>query len=215
MVDKDNRIRLDQTPVDFNESGITGQQHDEYPADSSRIRFDLMRTYLIGLLSNQSSEGDEPLEKREGTLWFNKTNNLLKLYTLVEETYIAKHLANFIGIDVDGEETSIQTLQDVLTGILSSMNNVGPRVIWSGFFTHDEINQIPIPDEFQGYAVMDNMHPLVYVEGALLDPRKTSIETGAPAYIKVTGLDVIPSQEYTVILEIITDIKQVTVPAEG
>lgn len=213
MADKDNRIRLDQTPVDFDKSGATGQLHDDYPADASRARFDQMRTFLIGLLANQSSEGIEPLEKRVGTLWFNKASELLKLYVLINGSYVAKHLAEFIGVEV-GEETS--TLQAVLTEVIASMVNVGPRVIWSGFFTEDEINQIPVPTEYQGYAAMDNMHALVYVEGNLIDPRRTIIEAGSPAYIKINGgLDVVPRQEYTVILEIATSVKEETVPAEG
>lgn len=213
MADKDNRIRLDQTPVDFTKSGTTGQDHDEYPADASRARFDLMRTYLIGLLCHQSSE-NEPLEKRTGTTWFDKAVNLLKLYTIVDGTYTPTHLSNFIGVNVGGDD--VQTLQETVTEILASMANVGPRVTWSGFFTHDEINQIPIPDEFQGYAAVDKMRPFVYLEGLLIDPRLTEIEVASPAYIKITGgLDVVPRQEYTVIMEVVTEIKTESVPAEG
>lgn len=211
MTDKDNRIRLDQTPVDFTESGTTGQNHDKYPKDQSRARYDQMRSFLIGLLANQSSE-NEPLEKRTGTTWFDKKVNLMKLFTLVDGSYIPKHLSNFIGINTGDE---VDTLQSVLTSILASMNNVGPRLIWSGIFNNDEINQIHIPDEYQGYAAMSNMHPLVYVEGSLIDPRKTVVDDSG-VYVKIIGgIDVSPRQEFTVILEIVTEIKQETVVSEG
>jgi len=67
----DNRIRYPAGLVDFaGEVGLTGQDHDSYPLQNTQARFDWMRLTLIGLLSNQSSVGDEPTQFRQGTTWF-------------------------------------------------------------------------------------------------------------------------------------------------
>jgi hypothetical protein len=208
----DNRIRLDQTPVDDSVRDKTGDLHDDYPSPNNAARYDFMQSYLIGLLSNQSSE-DEPLEKHPGMTWFNKQTLMLMLYW--DEAF--NNLSNYIGVDtedIDSEETVTRSLQDVLTEILGALQFVGPRVIWSGVFTTDEANEIPIPDDYQGYAAMPGMKPLVYLDGLLLDPRTTIIQPGNNTTIFITGgNDPQPRQEYTVILERVTDIKQETVPA--
>lgn len=67
----DNRIKLPAGEIDFdNTVGTTGQSHDLYPYPGHQPRYDHMRMYLIGLLSQQASF-DEPTEYREGTVWFN------------------------------------------------------------------------------------------------------------------------------------------------
>lgn len=65
----DGRIRLPGPPIDFtNDVGDTGKAHDTFPAPGP-VRFDHLRSYLIGLLSNQASFL-EPVEFRFGSLWF-------------------------------------------------------------------------------------------------------------------------------------------------
>ena len=77
----DARIVLPPTPIDFAiDVGETGQDHDTYPSPDTQARFDLMRMYLIGLLANQASIGDdEPTQFRNGTLWMDLTENALKI----------------------------------------------------------------------------------------------------------------------------------------
>lgn len=73
----DNRIRFPGPEVDFtNDVGLTGKEHDTFPAPGP-IRFDHIRSFLIGLLSNQASFL-EPIEFRFGTLWFDFNNNIFK-----------------------------------------------------------------------------------------------------------------------------------------
>lgn len=70
----DNRIRFPGPPIDFDsEVGTTGQAHDTFPAPG-QARFDWLRSYLIGLLSNQASY-TTPIEFRVGSLWFNLNDN--------------------------------------------------------------------------------------------------------------------------------------------
>lgn len=72
----DDRINLQPPLVDFSVVGTTGQAHDTFPAPG-QARFDWMRSYLIGLLSHQSSFS-EPIEFRLGTTWFDLNNASFK-----------------------------------------------------------------------------------------------------------------------------------------
>ena len=205
----DNRIRLDPPIVDFTLTDQTGQLHDSYPMPNTQARYDLMRTFLIGLLSNQSCDEvdefdnpQEPIQKRTGTLWFKK---IAKLLTIYDGEKFA-NLANYISIDNVSDINSLQAFIDM---VIANLTYVAPRLIWSGLFNADEINHISIPSKFQGYAVIPNMHPIVYINGLLIDPRSTVIQTGSPSYIKLNdGVDPIPGQKYTVILEHVTEIIQ-------
>ena len=74
----DNRIRYTAPEINFTtDVGITGQDHDSYPAPNQPFRYDWMRIALIGLLANQSSY-IEPVEYRDGTLWFDLNDNSYK-----------------------------------------------------------------------------------------------------------------------------------------
>jgi hypothetical protein len=74
----DNRIRLSAPLIDFvNDVGETGKSHDSFP-DAGQARYDHLRSYLIGLLSNQASY-TEPTEFRLGSLWFDINSNSLKI----------------------------------------------------------------------------------------------------------------------------------------
>jgi hypothetical protein len=211
MTDKDNRIRLDPPVVDFTVSGPTGQRHDEYPKPKTQARYDLMRTYLIGLLSNQSSNENtdgEPFEKRTGTLWYKKVAGLLELYDGTKFEDLSKH----IGVTVNEETVALSTL---LVSMLENLKYSAPRVIWCGRFETGQTN-LPIPENYQGYAAIEKMHPLVYIDGLMIDPRDTVIQEGAPAYIKMNdNVNPRPGQRYTVILEHVTDITQEDVIGQG
>lgn len=212
MTDLDNRIRLDPPIVDFSKSGTTGELHDNYPKPNTQARFDLMRTYLIGLLSNQSSDEDtdgEPFEKRTGTLWYKKKAALLEIFNGTKFEDLSKH----IGITVGDSEVSLESM---MLNVLASLNYVAPRAIWCGRFDFSPTNNISIPAAYQGYAAIKNMHPLVYINGLLIDPRDTVIQSGSPSYIKINdNFNPEAGQKYTVILEHVTDITQEDVIAQG
>ena len=72
----DDRINLQPPLVDFSLVGTTGQAHDTFPAPG-QARYDWMRSYLIGLLSHQSSF-EEPIEFRLGTTWFDLNTSSFK-----------------------------------------------------------------------------------------------------------------------------------------
>jgi len=210
----DNRIRLDQTPVDFTAADDVDQLHSDYPNPNTQARFDFMRSFLIGLLSHQSSSGeDEPFEKRIGTTWFNKTLGLMLLYDGEEFDSISKYLS--VESADDEGTVGMSSLQSIIDDIMSSLAFTGPKVVWSGVFTADEVDSIPIPIEFQEYSATNGMQAFVYIEGLLVDPRKTIIDSQTPNQINLVGVNSEPNQTFTVKLEKITAIKSETVPAEG
>jgi hypothetical protein len=213
MTDLDNRIRLDEPIVDFTKSGLTGQLHDDYPFPNTQARFDLMRTFLIGLLANQSCDEDihgEPAEKRTGSLWFKKKSALLELYNGSK----FDNLSKYIGITVDDVKVSIES---VLLNILSNLKYSAPKVIWCGrFIFGTDMTVIAVPEAYQGYASIKDIHPILYVEGKLIDPRDTVIDGGNPYFIRING-NFVPSanQKYTVFLEHVTSITQEDILNQG
>lgn len=76
----DYRIRFPAPLIDFaTDVGLTGQAHDNYPEAGAQARFDHLRLYLIGLLSNQASSAT-PSEFSDGTIWFDLSENYYKTY---------------------------------------------------------------------------------------------------------------------------------------
>ena len=212
----DNRIRLDTLPVDFTATEATGGLHDAYPGPNTQARYDQMRSVLIGLLSNQSSQS-EPFEKRTGTFWYKRTADGTKEYVKVHTGQEIDgsggnwtSLSDHIGLTVGTEDLS---LTEVITNIMATLQYVAPRVVWSGAFSYDNNNNtITIPNAFTGYAAIPNMHVLVYIDGLLIDPRITSLISGEFSYIQLTdAFKAKPGQKYTVIMEHVTDIENETI----
>lgn len=206
MGDLDNRIQL--TPpveVDFDVSGQTGQAHDSYPAPKTQARYDLMRSYLIGLLSNQSCDETQgqPNEMRTGTLWYQKAAQLLTIFNGTEFENLANHIAVKIA------DSDIRNLQTLLQSLVSSMQYVAPRVVWGGIIGYGTSRIFPIPEQFLGYASIAKMVPYIYINGVLIDPRNVTIELSSPAQILVNDTILIkPGQNYFIVLQHTTDIIQ-------
>ena len=79
MTTPDQRIRLPGAKINFStDVGTTGQDHDTFPAPG-QARYDHMRMYLLGLLSNQASYS-EPTQYREGSFWFDLNTLTFKIY---------------------------------------------------------------------------------------------------------------------------------------
>lgn len=206
----DNRIRLDETPVNFSRTTQTGQLHDSFPLPRTQARYDQIRSYLIGLLANQSSE-EPPFETRTGALWFNTKINALMIN--VDDNWV--NLDQVVMVNDGTDEDTVITLSDFATEVRASLQYVAPRIVYGGFFTRG-VNNIPIPEKYQGFANMQNMQPFLYVDGLLIDPRLTQIQPGSPAYIKMAdSVDVRRDQKYTVIIEHVTDLLSEDIVAQG
>lgn len=218
---QDNRIRLDPTLVDFTPSGTTGQAHDNYPAGNTQARYDWMRSFLIGLLSNQSGES-EPIQKRLGTLWLKVTaasldseNNtipetrFLKVYNPDNTEFI--NLAEYLGVDVNGSDVSLQSL---MASVLADVAMISPTTVWSGTIAVDNASQLPIPSSYQGYAALANMRAFVWIDGILLDPRITEIPEDTKTYIKIKdGYKTKRNQRFTVEMKRVISLNQETIIA--
>tara|TARA_R110000751_G_scaffold67485_3_gene137772 strand:+ start:203 stop:817 length:615 start_codon:yes stop_codon:yes gene_type:complete len=182
----DQRIRLTATKVDFtNDVGTTGQAHDSFPAPG-QARFDHMRMFLIGLLSNQASY-DEPLQYRDGTIWFDLNTNAFKVniggnWKLISDA-----------VNIDPTDTTV-TLSSWYETVNSVIQGFIPEVTFSGDAT-STTNLIPIPVSL-GTSNLNRC--FVWVNGLLLDPRKCEISGESVRLINST---VKSGDRYTIVLK--------------
>jgi hypothetical protein len=177
---QDNRIRFDAPRIDFAGTvGLSGKDHDNFPEPNSQARYDWMRMFLIGLLSNQSSLS-EPNEHRDGTLWFDKNDNVFKVSLDGEWVSLAKAISI---VDSNGTET---TLGDWYTSIASVIANVRSEIVFSGECTQDGVSNIPVPE-----SMITNLNGdsrcFIYKNGLLIDPRSCTLLGSPAATVKLTG----------------------------
>lgn len=178
----DNRIKFPALEIDFSDVGTTGQDHDTYPLENTQPRYDWMRMYLIGLLSNQASES-EPSQYRNGSLWFDLNTNIIKIRS--EDEW--KELSDTISIDD-------VTLSEFYSQFLAL--GLAADVTFSGTLS-TTTDQIPIPLNVQeAIAGKEGFQAMVHLNGLLQDPELIEISTTA-----VTLPDsVISGTQYVVVL---------------
>lgn len=163
----DNRIRLSSALIDFaNEVGLTGQDHDNYPAPNSQARYDHFRMFMIGLLSNQSSES-EPTQYRDGSLWFDLNDNILK----INVSGVWLDLANVLNLG----SLTLQQWFDQAASIIASS---APEIVYNVNITAGGVTQLDIPASLIS-KITTNARCFVYQNGLLIDPRNTTV-VGAP-----------------------------------
>jgi hypothetical protein len=199
MAINDNRIQLPPTEIDFdNDVGTTGQAHDNFPSDGQQPRYDWMRSFLIGLLSCQSSE-DPPTQYRNGTIWFNGAKNAY--YVWYDDAW--RSITEFIGI-IENTDGSVLSLADWYTIVDAKLNSVQPRVTFGGSAGADTVTSIPIP--VSAVNVIDGLtellHPLVYINGLLVDPRNTRFAVGCPNTVELlNGVNMDTGDSFVVIIQ--------------
>lgn len=192
---EDNRIRFPSPRVDFDtDVGITGQDHDTYPAPGQQPRYDWMRLFLIGLLSSQAS-ASEPTEYRNGSLWFDLSENVMK----VRSANAWVNIANAIKLDDDSDGTPV-TLANIYDTI-KSLLGYKPTANFSGHSTQDGITSIQIPTSLRAAAGAGS-RPFIWVDGVLIDPRNCEYVGGTePVSIRLTGGNTIDNgQTFTVLM---------------
>jgi|2_EtaG_2_1085320.scaffolds.fasta_scaffold03911_6 hypothetical protein len=179
----DNRVRLPAAKIDFaTDVGVASQDHDDYPPPQGQARFDHMRMFLIGLLSQQSSFL-EPTEFRDGTPWFDL--NTLQLKIRLSGAWVS--YAEAIVLEEDDDGTT--TLADWFNAVSSSLGTLAPEVIFNGTATADSQISITIPESLRIYLFADS-RPIVYKNGLLLDPRNSNLDSGSnPTSVGLTGGD--------------------------
>ncbi len=165
----DNRLRFPAPRIDFDaDVGITGLEHDNYPAAGQQPRYDWMRMYLIGLLSNQSGFS-EPTEYRQGTLWYDLNTLSLKIWSEDLTGGSWKDLSNTIAL------SSTVTLQEWYDEIDSIISASAPTIVFNGSSTTDGISEIPIPDSIRGDINTNRHKAFIFINGSLVDPRKCTL----------------------------------------
>lgn len=166
----DNRIRLPAGPIDFtNDVGLTGQDHDTYPASGQQARYDWMRLYLIGLLSNQSGEA-EPTQYRVGTIWYDLAALSLKVRQSVVDGSSWAEISEAIALG----DTNLKDWYEIANDIILSN---APTMVFGGNSNNNSVVLIPIPTSIQPNIVSGRTRPFVYINGILVDPKNSVIET--------------------------------------
>ncbi len=103
MSTPDYRMRFPSGSIDFAaDVGVTGQDHDNYPAPDQQARYDWMRLTLIALLSHQASTS-EPVEFREGSVWYDLNSLTFKVYLGATEGW--QPLSKVINVAEPGSAT--------------------------------------------------------------------------------------------------------------
>lgn len=198
----DNRIRLPSPKIDFDaEVGTTGQRHDTYPAPQEQARFDHLRMYLIGLLSQQSSyeppdatASSELGQYRDGTPWFDLNELTLKIRYNNEW----RPLSEVISVRQDETGGSVMSLSQLADTVLQTLPNITPDIVYNGVCTNNNVSVIPIPAELRTY-IGPSSRALVYVNGLLLDPRNTALQPlSDPAQINLVGTALSSGDTFTV-----------------
>jgi len=195
----DNRIRFPSTRIDFTtDVGVTGQDHDNYPAPNTQPRYDWMRIFLLGLLANQSSAA-EPSEYRDGSLWMDLSEDQEAMRVRMDSEW--KHLAEAL---ILANDTSSTTLAEWYRQIADAVANVQSEICFSGACTQDNITTIPIPGSLRSKITLQS-RCFIYKNGLLINPRLCSL-VGAPASsIKLTGVTLDTGDEYIAAVRSIPD----------
>jgi len=192
MTTPDQRIRLPGAKINFStDVGTTGQDHDTFPAPG-QARYDHMRMYLLGLLSNQASYS-EPTQYREGSFWFDLNTLTFKVY--VNGSWSS--LSETISLDQDG--STITSLADWYKSTADAVNSIKADVTFSGKAAN-AATVIPIPSTS---TVTGLNRCFLWVNGELVDPRKCQLMGGAtPTSIKLpTSLALAVNDTFTVVLK--------------
>ena len=195
-----NTIRYPAPLIDFaGEVGLTGQDHDTYPAPDTQPRYDWLRITLQGLLSSQSSFV-EPTEYRDGTLWFDLNNITLKIY---DSNIGWVPLSNVIAVE-DGTGTSTTTtLAEWYAAVQSNLLATAPEATFSGYCTADGITTIIVPIAFQSQIDIDKSRPILYINGLLVDPRDVEFFSVSTISLK-NGIVLDTNDKFKVMIKNIT-----------
>lgn len=181
----DNRIRLPGPKINFNvDVGATGQDHDNYPSPG-QARYDHLRMFLIGLLSQQSSI-HPPTQYRDGTPWMDTSTDPPTLKINVNGQWVD------YGTTIRVGDPNIP-LTDWCSNSQATLDALSPEMTFSGTASGNSSN-IQIPGPLR-QAITTKSHPFVWINGLLVDPRLCSIQSNA---IVLAGLTLIASDRFTV-----------------
>jgi hypothetical protein len=195
MAIPDNRIRFPAPRIDFNtDVGLTGQDHDDYPQPSGQARYDHLRLFLIGLLSQQSSF-DEPSQFREGTPWFDLNTSTLKIRS--GNAWVP--LAQTISLTEPDTEGNVVSLADWYVAVQDLLAGLAPEIVFSGVCNADNITTVEVPETLRSNLAV-NSRVFMYINGLLVKPISTSLIGSPPTTIRLSGLSLSNGDTFTVII---------------
>jgi len=188
----DNRVRFPTTKINFTaDVGTTSQDHDAYPPPQGQARFDHMRMFLIGLLSQQSSFS-EPTEKRDGTPWFDLNTLTLRIWSNGEwQLY-----STAIPLAIDGPD--VITLQEWYQSVAGTLASLAPELFFAGVCTADGISDIAIPTSLQNQIYPDS-RVFIHVNGQSIDPREVQfIGSPVPTALRLSTVELESNDSFVV-----------------
>lgn len=190
----DNRIRLPSTKIDFdNDVGIVSQDHDNYPPPQGQARYDHLRMYLIGLLSQQASY-EEPSQYRDGTPWFDL--NSLSLKIRINDGWVP--FSNALLLD------GSTSLTDWFSSVNLAISSSSPECFFGGSATA-VTSTISIPAEIQNKLSSESRAFLV-VNGVSIDPKEVSLSgIPYPTTINLLNIELEANDQYFVTIRKIPD----------
>jgi len=178
----DYRIRFSSAKTNFEtEVGLTGCDHDNYPQPGGQARYDHMRLYLIGLLSQQASY-DAPVEKRAGTPWFDLNTLSLKIWNGDEWVGYSSSIV------VDESDDNVITLDAWYKSTQNILASLAPDVVFTGSCTIDGVNSITIPSSVQNSLYSDS-RVFLYINGSLVNPHYCSLLGNPPTTIRLSNIE--------------------------
>ena len=209
----DNRINFPSTLVDFiNTVGVTGQAHDEYPSPGAQARYDHLRLFLIGLLSNQSSYL-EPTNYREGSLWFDLNDLRLKIRRSLDSGSTWVNVSDSIKL---GDTDLTAWFESVNLSLVS----LTPEIVYKGIVATQGVDYINIPASVSPY-IGANTKAYVTINGDnanlakrlyVLSPQDVVIEGSPASLLRLSTVTLDISDTFLVVLRSVPTTTFVTDP---
>jgi len=191
---------LPSAKIDFvNDVGLSGQNHDNYPAPSSQARYDHHRMFLIGLLTQQASF-EEPTEYREGSPWFDL--NTMSLKIRLGNAWVS--YANAISLTTPDTDGNVITLAEWYEAVQDTLTSLAPEVLFSGVCSSNSVSSISIPESLQSSLYADS-RVFLHINGALVDPHNCSLVGNPPTTIRLSGVVLSSGDVFIVSIRRISD----------
>jgi hypothetical protein len=195
----DNRLRFPAPLIDFaTEVGLTGQDHERFPYPDAQPRWDWMLIWYMSLLANQSSY-DEPMQYRDGTLWFDLNTLTLKIWRSSLENISGSWLSIATSTELEIISGVPVTLDSWYTSVNSKLSGAAPISTFSGYVNSTTATEIPIPVTLQGDVDLVKTRPFVYINGLLVDPRSCEYYTVTTIKL-LNGITLSAGDTFTVVI---------------
>lgn len=194
MATPDNRLRFPPTLIDFAvDVGLSGQDHESFPAASAQPRWDYLLIWFISLLANQSSY-DEPTQYRDGTMWFDLNDLTLKIYRNGAWAKTSRC------IELETAGGTMITLDDWYTIASNQLSGAAPEATFGGYCTTNGKTEIAVPVTIQGAVDVIKTRPFVYINGLLIDPRNAEYFTATTIRLQ-NGTVLNDGDRFTVVIK--------------